>query len=159
MLSLVCTEAGDISQSNREDFCACNGSIMLASFISYSQRPTAPLLKVASHVSKVAESVQPMLEAGIIYAMLRYMRYLEDTGKLKWLSDGKDNLPNRRDMSEDAYFESQIPKKQFFDCLLTATRLAVHAAGIFRARNGGHYCIVPKKLDVEEIDYREKAII
>ena len=60
-------------------------------------------------------------------------------------------------MSEDAYFESQIPKKQFFDCLLTATRLAVHAAGIFRARNGGHYCIVPKKLDVEEIDYREKA--
>ncbi len=158
VLSLVCTEAGDISQSNREDFCACNGSIMLASFISYPKAPYSPLsLKVASHVSKVAESVQPMLEAGIIYAMLRYMRYLEDTGKLKWLSDGKDNLPNRRDMSEDAYFESQIPKKQFFDCLLTATRLAVHAAGIFRARNGGHYCIVPKKLDVEEIDYREKA--
>ena len=84
VLSLVCTEAGDISQSNREDFCACNGSIMLASFISYPKAPYSPLsLKVASHVSKVAESVQPMLEAGIIYAMLRYMRYLEDTGKLK----------------------------------------------------------------------------
>ena len=154
VLSLVATEAGEMAQGCRVDFCACNGSIMLANFISYPKAPYAPLsLKVASHVCKIPESVQPMLEAGVIQAMLRYISYLEDTSKLMWLRDGRDNLPNRRDMSEEAYLKSQIPKKEFFDCLLTVTRLAVHAAGIFRARNGGYSCSVPKKVDVEEIDY------
>lgn len=158
VLTLVHGNAGDLAQGNREDFLACNGSILLANFISYPKGPYAKLgIKIASEASKVAESVEPMLAAGVVAALTRYILFLRDTEKLKWLEDGRDNLPNRQDMSQEAYFKSQIPKKEFFDCLLTVSRLATHAAGAYRAGDGGYYCKTPKKPDVEALDYVEKS--
>ncbi len=89
-------------------------------------------LQVCVMACKVAAAMQPMLESGIVAACLRYMNYLESLGKLQWLLEGTDGLQNRRDMSKAAYAATQVPKLQWFDCILIITRIATHVAGIFR---------------------------
>ena len=158
-LSLVSNEAKDRAQANREDLISHNGSILLANFISFPLSQFAwTSLKIVSHCSKVPSSLQSMLESGIINACLRYINYLKEMGKLKWIIDGKDNLPDRRNMSKAAYEASQVAKHSFFDCILIIARLAIHAAGTFRAR-GGYDKVVPRKIDVEEIDYGRNLIL
>ncbi len=154
-LSLVGPSGGTKSHMNREDMVMSNSSIMLANFASYPLGPFARLaIKICSYTCKISRSLQPMLEAGVAMACVRYIDYLEDMGLLKWIVEGKDNLPNRKDMSKLAYEETQIPKRSFFDCILIITRLAVHAAGCFRAKDK-YDTIIAATEDVEEIDYRK----
>ena len=153
--TLVGPVAGMHVQANREDVVSTGGCILLACFISHSMGPfAAKSLEICSQACKVPASLQPMLESGVIMACTRYMAHLKTLGKLQWLEHGKDNLTNRRDMSTQAYTLSQVPKRQWFDCLLVITRVATHAAGLFRAR-GKYDKIIPQNVDVEPFSYRE----
>ena len=154
-LALVEPTAGKQAQANREDLLKTGGSILLANFASFPFGPFASLaLKVCSHICKVSCALQPMLEAGVVMACIRYMNFLETTGKCKWIVAGRDNLPNRHDMSKAAYEATQVPKRSFFDCILIITRLATHAAGVFRAK-GNYDKVVPAVGEIEEIYYRK----
>jgi len=153
--TLVCKNR-DV-QANREDVLTTGGSTILACFISHSVGPfAAKSLEICSHACKVASSMQPMLEAGIVMACIRYMHYLDSMGRVQWLEQGRDHLPNRRDMSTHAYNLTQIPKRQWFDCLLIVTRLATHAAGAYRARGAYDKAVGQNSnLDVEAFSYRQ----
>jgi hypothetical protein len=154
-LNLVGPEAKDKVQANREDLLASGASVTLACFASFPFGPFSQLsIRIMSHACKVAASMQPMLEAGCVLACVRYMGYLESMGRLKWITEGRDNLANINDMSNAAYQKTQVPKRSFFDCILIITRLAVHAAGCHRARDG-YDTVVPPVGDVEEISYRK----
>ncbi len=155
VLALVGPEAGKRAQANREDLMKTGGAIMLSNFASFPFAPFAALaLKICGHACKVSCALQPMLEAGVVMACIRYMDFLQSTGRLKWIVDGRDNLPDRQDMSKAAYEATQVPKRSFFDCILIITRLATHAAGVFRAKSG-YDKIVPARDGVEEISYRK----
>jgi len=154
-LVLVGPESQGKVQVNREDLLASGAAILLASFASYPFGPFSQLsVRIMSQSCKVAAAMQPMLESGCVLACVRYMAYLGEMGRLQWITLGRDNLPNRQDISNAAYLETQVPKRSFFDCILIITRLAVHAAGCFRARDG-YDTVVPPTGDVEEISYRK----
>jgi hypothetical protein len=68
------------------------------------------------------------------------------------MAKGTDGLDKLRDKSDEEKMAFQVHKFAFFDGILALTKLAVHSAGVFRARAGYGYRR-PAQPDAENANY------
>ncbi len=108
---LMSNKSKENSQANREDLLHSGGLILLVGFLSAIEGPFSFLaLSIILHVSLDATSLIPMIRSGVVTACLKYIKY---------------------------YRRPNAPKNGHIDrAIATIGRLARHAAGIYRAKNG-----------------------
>ena len=117
---------------NREGIIKSGGLIYLGSFISATNGPYSVVSnRIVAEISKSAICLAKMFHSGCINSLLRFIKYCRNST-----------------------FGSNINSSEELKiALLAVTRLAVHAAGMFRARGLYDYKS-PEKSDVRAVSYR-----
>jgi len=149
--TLVSDQAAKLAQCNREEVLRCNGCVMYAQMLGVPHGPFPALAaQVLSNVSKIAESLAPVMHSGCLRAGLLCIRYFRRTGKMRWVfsAAAAANIVSGREEEEEA-----VARITFLDILATFVNTSAHAAAVHRARNSFDF-YNPQDGWVESIDYR-----
>ena len=129
IVSLVSDSTGTYATINREDVNRAGGLILLSGFVHATNGPYwNDSLKILKYVSKVPESLLPILQTGCINSLLKLYKVLRKTGETACSSDIQD-------------------------IILVIRRLGEHAAALFRANKGYKYMKTSDHNSTEDIDY------
>lgn len=166
LLSLVSENATKMAQVNREELVRSGGCILLAQMLGIPQSPfVAIAAQILSHVSKIAESLSPIIHSGCIVAGVKGINYFRKTGKMSWAmssrkiaSRGESRSDGRKGSTPSS--PSRSPMQQsiedcriiFLDIIAMFANASAHAAAIHRARSGFDFN-TSQEGNVESNDY------
>ena len=149
--TLVSDQSAKLAQCNREEVLRCNGCVMYAQMLGVPHGPFPALAaQILSNLSKIAESLAPIMHSGCLRAGLLCIRYFRRTGKMRWVfsAAAAANIVSGKEDELEA-----VARITFLDILAMFVNTSAHAAAVHRARNGFDF-YNPQDGWVESIDYR-----
>lgn len=157
------SEGLEYATSNREDVINANGCILLVGFLSATKGPFASLAcQILAEVAKVPQCLYSMIHSGIARAVVKYLWKVQaelntvlQTSANEKISRGGSAMSRQQLKKAEFEFKQKVKdiRDRYKTCMSIVTRVAIQAAGVFRARGGYRY---KKKTtsDSEAIDYK-----
>lgn len=133
MLFLVSSKTRKHAPDNREGIIKSGGLICLCSFLSATTGPHAVVTaKIVAEVAKSPDCLAKMLHSGCMVALLKYIKHCR---------------------THETFANGAVCAEEIQVALSAVARVAVHAAGVFRARGLYNYKVL-EKVDVRPVNYR-----
>lgn len=146
ILSLVSDTAGIRATGNREDVVRSNGCVLLSSFIGCPEGPFAKsACQILMYISRAAESFFPIIINGSTKGAIKFLKHIKREIQQIPGADWKDKSSRAGKRAIEA-------RCTFIDCIQFINQLAIHAAGVYRARHNYGY-LKPEHKDVEAVNY------
>lgn len=144
MQYLVSDAAESLAHGNREDVVRAGGGILLGGFLGCPASPFSGLAaSILAETSQASESFASFLNAGVVQAAFRYMRYARTVHHLGAGGGGGGAGGG----TNGVYLA-------FLACMDIVIHTAQHAAGLYRAHQGYDY-VTPPRGTTEATDYRQ----
>jgi hypothetical protein len=133
MLFLCSSKTRKHAPDNREGIIKTGGLICLSSFLSATSGPHAVVVgRILAEVAKSPDCLAKVLHTGCVQALLRYIRHCR---------------------GKESFVCGALCTEELKVALAALARIAVHAAGIFRARGAYEYKVA-ERLDSRAVSYR-----